>query len=134
MHLDRTVHDRAVHDRAVHDLAPLCVVGDRILTELVDVTDDLGALDSSGLWALVLPYSGRALCARFARSRPARPWPGRPWCGPASDAWTSSLDRDEFCAGVEHIREAIGRGDVYQVNLTRRLSAPLPVAGAGTTL
>jgi para-aminobenzoate synthetase component I len=122
-----------MHDRAVHDRAPLCVVGDRILTELVDVTDDLGALDSSGLWALVLPYSGRAVCARFARSRPARPWPGRPWRGPASDTWTSSLDRDEFCSGVEYIREAIGRGDVYQVNLTRRLSAPLPVAREGTT-
>jgi len=122
-----------MHDRAMHDVAPLCVVGDRILTELVDVTDDLGALDSSGVWALVLPYSGSAVCARFARSRSARPWPGRPWCGPALDSWASSLDRDEFCAGVERIREAIGRGDVYQVNLTRRLSAPLPVAGAGTT-
>src|SRR5258705_14011040 len=58
VHRDRTMRDRAVYDRSVHDLAPLCVVGDRILTELVDVTDDLGALDSSGLWALVLPYSG----------------------------------------------------------------------------
>jgi para-aminobenzoate synthetase component 1 len=46
-----------------------------------------------------------------------------------TDAWTSSLDRDGFCRGVEAIRAAIGRGDVYQVNLTRTLSAPLP-AGA----
>ena len=57
----------------MHDLAPLCVVGDRILTELVDVTDDLGALDSSGLWALVLPYSGRAVCARFAAQSTSAP-------------------------------------------------------------
>ena len=61
VHRDHVMRKRAVHDRSVHDLVPLCVVGDRILTELVDVTDDLGALDSSGLWALVLPYSGRAV-------------------------------------------------------------------------
>src|SRR4029078_10700964 len=46
--------------------------------------------------------------------------------------WQSSLDRNEFCTGVERIRDAIGRGDVYQVNLTRRLSAPLPFVRAGT--
>src|SRR5205085_3757862 len=118
-------------DRAMRDVAPLCVVGDRILTDLVDVTDDLSALDSTGVWALVLPYSGSAVCARFAQSRPARRWPGPPWCGPRPDAWTSSLDRDEFRAGVERVRDAIGRGDVYRVNLTRRSSAPLPVAPPG---
>ena len=58
--------------RAMDEVAPLCVVGDRILTELVDVTDDLGALDSTGLWALVLPYSGRAVC-RALRPQSTRP-------------------------------------------------------------
>ena len=41
-------------------------------------------------------------------------------------------------AGVRCIREAIAAGDVYQVNLTRRLSAPLPdgadVAALGAAL
>jgi para-aminobenzoate synthetase component 1 len=117
----------------IDDVAPLCVVGDRILTGLRDVTDDLTALDGEGLWAVVLPYSGRAVCARFDRSRPARPWPGPPWCGPLRSSWRSSLEHDAFCRGVEHIRDAIGRGDVYQVNLTRRLSAPLPRPRPGTT-
>jgi para-aminobenzoate synthetase component 1 len=117
----------------MNDVAPLCVVGDRILTGLLDVTDDLTALDGTGLWAVVLPYSGRAVCARFERARPARAWPGPPWCGPARSAWTSSLDHGAFCRGVERIRDAIGRGDVYQVNLTRRLSAPLPRPQPGTT-
>jgi para-aminobenzoate synthetase component 1 len=39
------------------------------------------------------------------------------------------LGRSAFTAAVEDVREAIGRGDVYQVNVTRRLRAPLP-AGA----
>ena len=51
---------------------------------------------------------------------------GPPWHGPAIDAWTSSLDRDGYCAGVDAIREAIAAGDVYQVNLCRVLAAPRP--------
>jgi para-aminobenzoate synthetase component 1 len=107
------------------DSEALAVVGDRLLTGLVDVTEDLAALDASGFWAVVLPYSGRPLCARFATVRPARPWPGPPWQGPSPGSWRTSLDRRAFEAGVSSIREAIAAGDVYQVNLTRRLSAPL---------
>jgi para-aminobenzoate synthetase component I len=103
----------------------LAVVGDRLATELVDVTSDLTALDGRGFWAVVMPFDAPPVCARFAQVRPARPWPGRSWIGPAHDSWTSSLDRASFEAGVQSIREAIGRGEVYQVNLTRRLSAPL---------
>ena len=103
-------------------------VGGRLLTDLVDVTADLGALDTTGMWAVVLPFEGAPVCARFARQRPlvgrpARSWPGAP--GP----WSTSLDRPGFEQRVATIREAIAAGDVYQVNLTRRLSAPLP-AGA----
>ena len=118
--------------------APLAVVGGRLATGLRDVTSDLSALDSSGFWAVVLPFSGLPVCARFADVRPARPWPGPPWVGPPASSWRTSLDRTAFEAGVDSIREAIGAGDVYQVNLTRRLSAPLPpgadVAALGATL
>ena len=117
---------------------PLAVVGGRLLTRLVDVTSDLAALEGRGLWAVVLPFDGPPVLARFAEDRPARPWPGRPWRGPAPHAWTSSLDRQAFCAGVDAIRSAIAAGDVYQVNLTRRLSAPLPpgadIAALGAAL
>jgi para-aminobenzoate synthetase component 1 len=120
------------------DVAPLAVVGGRLLTGLVDVTSDLAALEGEGLWAVVLPFDGDPVLARFAQSRPARPWPGPPWRGPDPDAWTSSLDRAGFCAGVDAIRAAIAAGDVYQVNLTRRLSAPLragaDVAALGAAL
>ncbi len=50
---------------------------------------------------------------------------------PASDddaadgiAFTSSLDRSAYEAGVEAVRGRIARGDIYQANLTRRLAAP----------
>jgi para-aminobenzoate synthetase component 1 len=102
------------------------VVGDRLATSLVDVTSDLAALDGTGFWAVVVPFDAPPVLARFADIGPARPWPGPAWPGIAREAWRTSLDEDEFSAGVEAIRAAIGRGDVYQVNLTRRLSAPLP--------
>ena len=107
------------------DSAALAVVGGWLMTDLVDVTSDLTALESEGWWAVVLPFDSPPICARFATVRPARPWPGPAWEGPAASAWESSLDEGKFCAGVEAIRESIAAGDVYQVNLTRRLSAPL---------
>lgn len=114
------------------------MVGDRLCTDLVDVTSDLTALDGTGFWAVVVPFDGVPVCARFARVEPARPWRGRPWVGVRRDAWTSSLDETGFRRGVCDIREAIGRGDVYQVNLTRVLAAPLPpgadVAALGAAL
>jgi para-aminobenzoate synthetase component 1 len=39
-------------------------------------------------------------------------------------AFTSSLDRSAYEAGVEAVRQLIARGDLYQANLTRRLAAP----------
>jgi para-aminobenzoate synthetase component I len=114
------------------------VVGDRLLTGLRDVTDDLTALDGTGYWAVVLPFVGPPVCARFDHVGPARPYRGRPWVGVEPAAWQSSLDEQQFKAGVGRIREAIGRGDVYQVNLTRVLAAPLPsganVAALGAAL
>lgn len=106
------------------------MVGGRLCTGLVDVTADLAALDSEGFWAVVLPFDGQPLCARFSNVRPGRPWPGDPWIGPSPSAWSTSLDQDTFGAGVLDIRKRIAAGDVYQVNLTRRLSASLPAASA----
>ncbi|MEI2698414.1 MAG: chorismate-binding protein [Microthrixaceae bacterium] len=103
-------------------------MGGRLCTGLVDVTSDLSALEDGGFWAVVLPFDGPAVCARFSTVRNARNWPGHPWIGPTPAQWTSSLDQDGFRAGVRAIRDQIAAGDVYQVNLTRRLSAPLPLA------
>ena len=116
----------------------LAVVGGQLATDLRDVTSDVTALDSEGFWVVVAPYEGDPVCARFDKVRAAVPWPGRPWRGPPASSWTSSLDRHGFCAGVVAIREAIAAGDVYQVNLCRIVSAPLPrgadVAALGAAL
>ncbi|MEV6302127.1 chorismate-binding protein [Actinoplanes sp. NPDC051861] len=45
----------------------------------------------------------------------AGPWRIGPWV----DSWT----RDEHAAAVQRVREAIGRGDVYQVNVVGHASA-----------
>ncbi|KAB8162569.1 anthranilate synthase component I family protein [Streptomyces sp. 3MP-14] len=109
------------------DHPPLARFGGFLATDLVDVTDDPAALDSSGWWAVVAGFEGRLVCARFAtlRSAPVTP-PARRWRGPDPAAWTGSLNRAGYLAGVAAIHSRIAAGDVYQVNLCRVLSAPLP--------
>ncbi|UYQ61132.1 chorismate-binding protein [Streptomyces peucetius] len=112
----------------MHDLAPLARFGSLVATDLRDVTSDPAALDSTGFWAVVADFEGRLTCARFAdvRSEPVpEPVPGR-WRGPTAEDWTSSLDRAAYTAGVRRVREHIAAGEVYQANLCRVLSAPLP--------
>ncbi|MBW1596715.1 chorismate-binding protein [Streptomyces sp. JJ38] len=113
------------------DSAPLARFGGLVASDLRDVTDDPEALDSRGWWAVVADFEGRLLCARFGDVRPD---PGAPpalsWRGPHRESWTSSLDRAAYVAAVRRIREHIAAGDVYQANLCRVLSAPLPEAGA----
>ena len=38
--------------------------------------------------------------------------------------WEQTWAPDDYAAGVEAVRAAIARGDVYQVNLVQHLSAP----------
>jgi para-aminobenzoate synthetase component 1 len=112
----------------VHDLAPLARFGPLVATDLRDVTSDPAALDSTGFWAVAADFEGGLTCARFGdvRSEPVpEPVPGR-WRGPAAEEWTSSLDRAAYTAGVRRVREHIAAGEVYQANLCRVLSAPLP--------
>jgi para-aminobenzoate synthetase component I len=110
--------------------------GGVLATDLTDVTSDLTALDSTGFWAVVITYEGKITCARFGTVRGA-PLPRAPWRGPSRDAWSTSLDRAAYVSGVETIRAAIAEGTVYQANLCRVLSAPLPGAdllGLGNAL
>ncbi|MFD5030492.1 chorismate-binding protein [Streptomyces sp. NPDC058405] len=112
----------------MHDLAPLARFGALVASDLRDVTHDPEALDSAGFWAVAADFEGRLTCARFGDVRAEAvpmPVPGG-WRGPAAGDWTSSLDRATYTAGVRRIREHIAAGDVYQVNLCRVLSAPLP--------
>ncbi|MYR93522.1 anthranilate synthase component I family protein [Streptomyces sp. SID8374] len=105
--------------------------GGLVASGLQDVTDDPTALDSSGFWAVCADFEGRTVCARFSsvrREEVPAPVPGA-WRGPAAGEWATSLDRDAYTAGVRRIREYIAAGEVYQANLCRVLSAPLPDPG-----
>jgi para-aminobenzoate synthetase component 1 len=108
-------------------------LGGMLATGLVDVTHDLAVLDGEGWWAVLLPYDGPAVLARFADVRRAE-LPSVPWQGPATDAWISSQDRASYIAAVEEVRRRIALGDVYQANVCRVLSAELPDADAGDVL
>ena len=123
--------------------ADLAVVGGRLFTGLEELSGDVGVLDSWGTWVVVLPFDGPPVCARFGGVEPAGHGPSAAvsasdWSGPPRASWSSSLDREGYVKAVTVVREAIAAGDVYQVNVCRRLSAPLPepvdVAALGAAL
>jgi para-aminobenzoate synthetase component 1 len=104
----------------------VALVGGRRFEDLAEVTSDLSVLDGGGLWVVVLPFDAPPVCARFRSSTPAPATGHRArWQPVPASVWRSSLHRADFAKGVRAIREAIAEGDVYQVNLCRRLSAPL---------
>ncbi|QAY71206.1 chorismate-binding protein [Xylanimonas protaetiae] len=113
------------------------------VVECVDVAREPERL-RSGLWFVVVDFEadlgggttgrpGRARAWRFASVHQEAPDDATEgaWTGPASDAWTSSMDRAGYEAAVEHVREHVLEGDVYQANVCRVLSAPLPAADDG---
>ncbi len=90
------------------------------------------ALDSHGFWAVVLPFDGRAGVRPLRRRAAGPPWPG-PAVGRAAgrrvDAAASTGPRSSRASSRSAPRSRAG--DVYQVNLTRRLPrCPLPTPGA----
>lgn len=98
-----------------------------LATGLRDVTTDLAALDGEGWWAVVVDYEGKVTCARFDDVRRAPlPTARAPWHGPDPGQWRTSLDRPAYERGVRAIRDHIERGEVYQANLCRILTAPVP--------
>lgn len=106
---------------------PMARFAGRLATGLRDVTSDPAALEGEGYWAVAYDFEGRLTCARFDSVRPD-PAPPRTdgWLGPDPGSWHSSLDRDAYTAGVRRIREHIAAGEVYQANLCRVMTAPLP--------
>jgi para-aminobenzoate synthetase component 1 len=97
--------------------------GRRWASGVVEVSTDLEDL-RSGFWGVVVTFEGSVTAVRFA-DVDAMPRPLPPWT-PLEGAWSTSLDRTAYVAGVCEIRDRIAAGDVYQVNLCRVLSHPLP--------
>jgi para-aminobenzoate synthetase component 1 len=107
--------------------SPLARLGSEWATDLLDVTSDVSALDGTGRWAVAIPYDGEPVCARFG-SWSADPGQGRvgAWRGPSAGSWRSSMEEPAYVRAVAEIREAIAAGSVYQANLCRVMSAPMP--------
>jgi para-aminobenzoate synthetase component I len=99
-------------------------VDGRLATGLLEIRHDLDGLDRGGFWVVVATFEGAITCVRFAEVQPA-PLPDASWPGVDPDVWNSSLDRRAYVKGVATVRELIARGDVYQVNVCRVLSAPI---------
>ena len=70
----------------------------------------------------------RPLLEAVARRAAHRP---RPLRGPVLRPWESNVSREAFEAGVRNVIGLIEAGECYQVNLTRRLSCPLPADPIG---
>jgi para-aminobenzoate synthetase component 1 len=89
--------------------------------DLVDVTDDLSCLNSTGRWFVAAHFEGPILAFRFAN------WTQEPVTASrwhAVSDWRTHTSATKYIAQVEQTREAIARGDVYQANICRLLSAP----------
>lgn len=92
-----------------------------LFSELMEISDDPAVLDDGQMWVVVGSYEGQWTFARFGTITPgslpvASAWPG------VGD-WESSLSRSQYCSGVEELRHLISRGEIYQTNLCRILSA-----------
>lgn len=91
-----------------------------LATDLIELSNDLDDLDRPGWWAVVGEFEGSWQLARFGRVE-QQPMPEGNW--DFAGQWVSSCSRDQYMDDVERLREAISRGEIYQTNLCRVLSA-----------
>ena len=99
---------------------------------MVDLQVEPEKVAHGGVWFVVAEFGGPARAWRFAdvirRDGAGEPPDAgaRTWVGPAAHAWSTSLSREGYVDAVRAVREAICDGEVYQANICRVLSAPLP--------
>lgn len=103
-------------------------LGGQWAKDLVEVRHDAHALDAGGWWAVALTFEGTLTAARFA-SVARGPAPRPNWPGVPRRSWTSTMTRLEYLAAVDEVRTQVANGEVYQVNVCRALSAPMPATG-----
>jgi para-aminobenzoate synthetase component 1 len=105
----------------------------RVATDAVECVDVRAEPErlATGTWFVVADFEGPARAWRFAEVHDDASPPATTWHGPAGDAWTSSMDQATYEAAVGRVREHVRDGDVYQANICRVLSAPLPAGPDG---
>jgi para-aminobenzoate synthetase component 1 len=106
----------------IEENSSLFWMGNRLATNLIEVSHDPRCLDDGGFWAVSTTFENQFTAAKFATVIDA-PFPVHPWT-PLQGNWASSLSEDQYIEYVQGIRESIAQGWVYQVNACRRLSHP----------
>ncbi len=110
------------------------------VVECVDLLSEPERVAAGGWWAVVGEFEGRVRAWRFAHverigADDGAPSPldtePDPWRGPDPAAWRTSMSRGDYEDAVAATREAIREGEVYQANICRVLSAPLPASPDG---
>ncbi len=82
-------------------------------------------IDADRYWFLASTFEGCRYAVAFER-RDRGTLPSARWAGVPIDSWRSSLDRVQYMEAVESTRNLIAAGVVYQANICRVLSAPMP--------
>jgi para-aminobenzoate synthetase component I len=99
---------------------PMFWMGGRLASELVEISHDPSCLDDGDFWAVSTTFEGAFTAAKFATVIDAD-FPDALWA-PITTDWHSLPNQQEYIDYVEHIREQIAQGWVYQVNACRRLT------------
>jgi para-aminobenzoate synthetase component 1 len=95
----------------------------RLAENLLEIRNDLSALEEPGFWAVLGTFEGDWTFARFGElSKQDFPESDSKL---AIENWKSSFSKSEYCQYVEQIREQIAAGDFYQVNACRILSSEI---------
>lgn len=99
---------------------PMARFGNEYAYDLVELSSSVDSVQNGGRWAVVIPFSGQPVFARFEswESAPREGTIGS-WMGVNRSTWTTSMDREMYERAVESTRTAISQGDVYQVNVCR---------------
>ena len=99
---------------------PMARFGAEYGYDLAELSNDIESVQRGGRWAVMIPFFGDPVFARFAswESAPRESTIGF-WLGVDSSTWTTSMDRETYERAVETTRSAISKGDVYQVNICR---------------
>jgi para-aminobenzoate synthetase component 1 len=94
---------------------------------LVEISDDSAVLEDGNFWSLLITYEGERIFARFSdvQNNQAESFLSyarqHKWLAPLGE-WKSSLSKSGYLNGVHLVRQEIGKGEVYQINLCRILS------------
>lgn len=104
--------------------ANLAAFGDSYGTELLEITNDLSRLESSGRWFVAGWFEGPILAFKFANWSTDIP-PSRGWAGAKN--WSSDMSEIDYVDAVTQAQQEISQGNVYEVNVCRRLRAEWPL-------